>query len=56
MYRLTYLTATDCHVNPGLEETDVLNAVFTEELLDGLPATPYPLAVDINLAKQGQGY
>ncbi|MDO9312014.1 MAG: cytochrome C [Nitrosomonas sp.] len=38
----------------GLEKTDVRNAVFTEELLDGLPATPYPFAVDIKLAKQGQ--
>lgn len=38
----------------GLEKTDVRVAAFAEELLDGLPASPYPFAVDIALAKQGQ--
>jgi len=38
----------------GLEKTDVRVAAFAEELLDGLPASPYPFAVNIELAKQGQ--
>lgn len=38
----------------GLEKTDVRVAAFAEELLDGLPASPYPFDVDIALAKQGQ--
>ena len=38
----------------GLENTDVRVAAFAEELLDGLPASPYPFNVDIALAKQGQ--
>ena len=38
----------------GLEKTDVRVAAFADELLDGLPASPYPFAVDIELAKQGQ--
>ncbi|MBA3757110.1 MAG: c-type cytochrome, partial [Nitrosomonas sp.] len=38
----------------GLEKTDVRVAAFAEELLDGLPASPYPFAVDIELAKKGQ--
>ncbi len=38
----------------GLEKTDVRVAAFAEELLDGLPASPYPFNVDIELAKKGQ--
>jgi hypothetical protein len=38
----------------GLEKTDVRVAAFADELLDGLPASPYPFAVDIKLAKRGQ--
>ncbi|PXX09355.1 hypothetical protein C8R27_13810 [Nitrosomonas ureae] len=38
----------------GLEKTDVRVAAFAEELLDGLPASPYPFNVDIGLAKKGQ--
>jgi len=38
----------------GLEKTDVRVAAFAEELLDGLPANPYPFSVNIELAKQGQ--
>lgn len=38
----------------GLEKTDVRVAAFADELLDGLPASPYPFEVDIALAKQGQ--
>ena len=38
----------------GLEQTDVRVAAFAEELLDGLPASPYPFAVDVALAKKGQ--
>ncbi len=38
----------------GLEKTDVRVAAFADELLDGLPASPYPFSVDIALAKQGQ--
>jgi mono/diheme cytochrome c family protein len=38
----------------GLEKTDVRVAAFADELLNGLPASPYPFAVDIELAKQGQ--
>lgn len=38
----------------GLEKTDVRVAAFAEELLDGLPASPYPFTVDIKLAKQGE--
>lgn len=38
----------------GLEKTDVRVAAFADELLNGLPASPYPFAVDIKLAKQGQ--
>jgi len=38
----------------GLEQTDVRVAAFAEELLDGLPASPYPFAIDVALAKKGQ--
>jgi cytochrome c553 len=38
----------------GLEQTDVRVAAFASELLDGLPASPYPFAVDVALAKKGQ--
>ncbi|MDH5178520.1 MAG: cytochrome C [Gammaproteobacteria bacterium] len=38
----------------GLNETDVRVAVFGDELLDGLPAVPYPFDVDIKLAKKGE--
>lgn len=38
----------------GLEKTDVSVAAFADELLDGLPASPYPFTVDIALAKKGQ--
>ncbi|PSJ18759.1 c-type cytochrome [Nitrosomonas supralitoralis] len=38
----------------GLEKTDVRVAAFAEELLDGLPASPYPFNVDIVQAKKGQ--
>ncbi len=38
----------------GLEKTDVRVAAFAEELLDGLPASPYPFNVDIGLAKKWQ--
>ena len=38
----------------GLEKTDVRVAAFAEELLNGLPASPYPFAVDIELAQKGQ--
>ncbi len=38
----------------GLENTDVRVAAFSEELLDGLPANPYPFDVDIELAKRGK--
>jgi cytochrome c553 len=38
----------------GLEQTDVRVAAFASELLDGLPASPYPFAVDVTLAKKGQ--
>ncbi|MCE7915903.1 MAG: cytochrome C [Nitrosomonas sp. PRO4] len=38
----------------GLEQTDVRVAAFASELLDGLPAKPYPFAVDTALAKKGQ--
>jgi hypothetical protein len=38
----------------GLEKTDVRVAAFADELLDGLPASPYPFAVDTELAKKGQ--
>lgn len=38
----------------GLDKTDVRVAAFADELLDGLPASPYPFAVDIELARKGQ--
>ena len=38
----------------GLDNTDVRVAAFADELLDGLPASPYPFAVDIELAKRGK--
>lgn len=38
----------------GLDNTDVRVAAFADELLDGLPASPYPFAVDIELAKHGK--
>lgn len=38
----------------GLENTDVRVAAFAEELLDGLPANPYPFNVDIELANKGK--
>ncbi|WMJ09560.1 c-type cytochrome [Nitrosomonas sp. sh817] len=38
----------------GLEQTDVRVAAFASELLNGLPASPYPFAVDVALAKKGQ--
>ena len=38
----------------GLAETDVRIAAFAAELLGGLPADPYPFAVDEALAKQGE--
>ncbi len=38
----------------GLEKTDVRVAAFADELLDGLPASPYPFTVDIELARKGQ--
>ena len=38
----------------GLANTDVRVAAFAEELLDGLPANPYPFNVDIELANKGK--
>lgn len=38
----------------GLENTDVRVAAFAEELLDGLPANPYPFNVDVDLANKGK--
>jgi mono/diheme cytochrome c family protein len=38
----------------GLENTDVRVAAFAEELLDGLPANPYPFNVDVELANKGK--
>jgi len=53
MYRCD-IPQPDCHADPGFGETDVRVAAFAEELLDGLPASPYPFSVNIELAKQGQ--
>lgn len=36
------------------ERVDVKNAVLTSELLRDLPPPPYPFAVDLNLARQGE--
>ena len=38
----------------GLKNTDVRVAAFAEELLDGLPANPYPFSVDVELATKGK--
>jgi len=38
----------------GLKDTDLRVAAFSAELLDGLPATPYPFDVDESLAQEGQ--
>jgi mono/diheme cytochrome c family protein len=38
----------------GLANTDIRVAAFSAELLDGLPATPYPFAVDDALAETGE--
>ncbi|UJP06490.1 MAG: cytochrome C [Nitrosomonas sp.] len=38
----------------GLDDTDVRVAAFADELLHGLPASPYPFPVDIELAGHGQ--
>ncbi|MBT4688966.1 MAG: c-type cytochrome [Rhodospirillaceae bacterium] len=38
----------------GLKGTDLRVAAFAAELLDGLPATPYPFEVDVDLARKGQ--
>ncbi|RZA07270.1 MAG: cytochrome C [Moraxellaceae bacterium] len=38
----------------GLENTDVRVAAFSEELLHGLPANPYPFNVDTELAGKGK--
>jgi mono/diheme cytochrome c family protein len=38
----------------GLDNTDVRVAAFAEELLDGLPASPYPFSVDVELANTGK--
>ncbi|PIL19936.1 hypothetical protein P775_11955, partial [Puniceibacterium antarcticum] len=37
----------------GLKDTDLRVAAFSAELLDGLPATPYPFAVNTALAARG---
>ncbi len=37
----------------GLADTDLRVAAFSAELLDGLPATVWPFAVDVALARQG---
>lgn len=37
----------------GLKDTDLRVAAFAAELLGGLPATPYPFAVDAKLAATG---
>ncbi|MDT8854235.1 hypothetical protein RNZ50_04120 [Paracoccaceae bacterium Fryx2] len=39
----------------GLNSTDLRVAAFSADLLDGLPATPYPFAVDTALAATGAG-
>jgi hypothetical protein len=39
----------------GLLGTDLRVSVFAEELLDGLPASPYPFEVDVSLAERGRG-
>jgi hypothetical protein len=38
----------------ALKDTDLRVAAFSAELLDGLPATVYPFAVDENLAREGE--
>ena len=38
----------------GLEDNDIRVSAFGVELLDGLPATVYPFAVDVELARKGQ--
>lgn len=38
----------------GLDNTDVRVAAFAEELLDELPASPYPFKVDVELANKGK--
>jgi hypothetical protein len=38
----------------GYENVDVSVSAFAEQLLDKLPASVYPFAVDINLARKGQ--
>lgn len=40
----------------GLKDTDIRVAAFTAELLDGLPAKPYPFNVDETLAKKGESH
>lgn len=38
----------------GLADTDIRVAAFSAELLDGLPATVWPFAVDVTLAQRGE--
>lgn len=38
----------------GLENNDIRVSAFSVELLDGLPATPYPFDVNESLAKKGE--
>lgn len=38
----------------GLKGVDLRIAAYSAELLGGLPATPYPFAVDVELARKGQ--
>ncbi len=38
----------------GLADTDIRVAAFSAELLEGLPATPYPFTVDTALATRGE--
>jgi hypothetical protein len=38
----------------GLKDTDLRVAAFAAELLEGLPAEPYPFDVDVDLARQGE--
>jgi hypothetical protein len=38
----------------GYDNVDVSVSAFAEEVLDKLPASVYPFAVDVNLAKKGQ--
>lgn len=38
----------------GLSDNDIRVSAFSVELLDGLPANPYPFDVDVELAKKGE--